>query len=79
MSKSRKTTLILEVNANEWHVQYTGSIKPPTDKDKFKHDARIMMALNSSDELLDFFYRLIDPVIRYKRRKARKAAKQTIK
>ena len=74
MAKSRKTTLLIEVTAKEWRAQYTGSFKTPTGKDQFKHDARLMSALISSPELFAFFNRVLTPVIRCKRREARKKA-----
>ena len=72
---TRKTILSLEVNNKEWHLQYSGSVEPTDDKAAFKHDARIMDALMSDDKLLDLFYRLVTPVVRYKRREARREAR----
>ena len=73
MAKSRKTTLLIEVTAKEWRAQYNGTFKNPT-KEQFKHDARLMSALISSPELFAFFNRILTPVIRCKRREARKKA-----
>lgn len=72
MAKSRKTTLLIEVTAKEWRAQYSGSFKTPAGKDQFKHDARLMSALISSPELFAFFNRILTPVIRCKRREAKR-------
>lgn len=68
-----KTILLMEITNKEFHIQYTGSFKPSDDKEKFKHDARIMNALASDRDLFDFFYRLVKPVERHYRRQARKS------
>ena len=42
------------------------------DKEERKHNERLMRALLASDELLTFCYNIVMPVVRNKRREARK-------
>lgn len=72
MSRIRKTILNIEVDDKEYNVQYTGKITEVRTKEELKHDTRLMDALIASDELLNFFYRIVMPVVRFKRREAKK-------
>ena len=74
----KKTIFHLEVNSKEYEASYTGTFKFPETKIDRKHDERIMSALMENDDLLYFLYRLVNPVIRYKRREARKAARKVL-
>ena len=78
MPRMKKTVLHLEVNEKEWTLKSNLSLDYPqiTDKIAFKHDERIMRALMSDDKLFRLFYRLVEPVLRCKRRDARRAAKK---
>ena len=75
----RKTILIIEVDKNEWNIKYTGSLLPTEDKEVFKLDARLMNMLTSDDRVLEFWNRILQPVLRYKRREARRNAKNVVK
>ena len=75
MAKIPKTILHIEVNDKEYNVKYTGLISKPETKQQWKHNERLMRALMADDELLTFFYNIVNPVVRCKRREARKAAK----
>ena len=68
----KKTIFHLEVNSKEYEASYTGTFKFPETKIDRKHDERIMSVLMENDDLLNFLYRLVNPVVRYKRREARK-------
>ena len=70
MARLPKTTLLLEVNDKEFHVQYNGSLSAPETKEQQKHNERLMKALLADDRLLTFFYNIVTPVVRYKRREA---------
>ena len=72
----KKTIFHLEVNSREYDATYTGTFKFPETKIDRKHDERIMSALMANEELLNFLYRLVTPVVRCKRREARKAARK---
>lgn len=76
MARFPKTILHIEVNDKEYNVKYNGTIKEPQTKEQLKHNERIMNMLLASDELLSFFYNIVNPVVRCKRREARKAAKE---
>ena len=74
----KKTIFHLEVNSKEYEASYTGTFKFPESKIDRKHDERIMSVLMENDDLLNFLYRLVNPVVRYKRREARKAAHKVL-
>ena len=74
----KKTIFHLEVNSKEYEASYTGTFKFPESKIDRKHDERIMSVLMENDDLLNFLYRLVNPVVRYKRREARKAARKVL-
>ena len=74
MSKLTKTIFKLEVNDKEFHAQYNGSLNRPETKEQQKHNERLMLALMASDELCNFLYEIIMPVVRFKRREARRNA-----
>ena len=75
MSRLPKTFLKMEVTDSEFHIQYNGSFHEPQTKEQRKHNERLMLALAGNDDLFNFFYNIIMPVVRFKRREARK--KQT--
>ena len=75
MARFPKTILHIEVNDKEYNIKYNGSITEPETKEQWKHNERLMRMLLASDELLSFFYNIVNPVVRCKRREARKAAK----
>ena len=62
MARIKKTSLTIEVTDSEYHV----------NKEERKHNERLMRALLASDELLTFCYNIVMPVVRNKRREARK-------
>ena len=72
MARIKKTILLMEVNDKEYSVKYNGSLKEPETKEQRKHNVRLMQALLASDELLTFFYNIVMPVVRCKRREAKK-------
>ena len=72
MARIKKTILLMEVNDKEYSVKYNGSLKEPETKEQRKHNERLMRALLASDELLTFFYNIVMPVVRCKRREAKK-------
>ena len=74
----KKTIFHLEVNSKEYEASYTGTFKFPETQIDRKHDERIMSVLMENDDLLNFLYRLVNPVVRYKRREARKAARKVL-
>ena len=76
MARLPKTILHIEVNDKEYNIKYNGTIKEPQTKEQLKHNERIMNMLLASDELLSFFYNIVHPVVRCKRREACKAAKE---
>ena len=76
MARLPKTILLIEVNDKEYHVKYNGTIGVPETKEQRKHNERLMNALIASDELLTFFYDIVNPVVRFKRREARKTAQK---
>lgn len=76
MPRIKKTSLTIEVTDSEYHVKYTGSLIEPQTKEQSKHNERLMRALLASDELLTFCYNIVMPVVRYKRREARKEGKR---
>ena len=72
MSKLKKTILHIEVDDKQFEVQYNGSLSEPQTREQHKHNERLMRALLADDKLLTFFYNIIMPVVRCKRREARK-------
>ena len=72
MARIPKTILKIEVNDKEYHVLYTGNFKCNADKTARKHDERLMRMLMDSDETLEFLYSIVTPVVRYKKREARR-------
>ena len=72
----RVTILNIKVTNKDFNIQYTGSIaEPPTSKEAFKHDERIMRMLVSNREVFDFFFRLVEPARRYYQREEKKKRK----
>ena len=72
MARLAKTILILEVDNKEFNLKYTGSIEFPEDKIGVKHDERIIQAMLEDERLYKLFFRLVDPVTRYKKREAKR-------
>ena len=73
---TRVTILNIKATNKDFNIQYTGSIaEPPTSKEAFKHDERIMSMLVSDRKVFDFFFRLVEPARRYYLREARKKRK----
>ena len=75
MSRLTKTILNIEVNDKEFHIQYNGSIMEPQTKEQRKHNERLMRMLVADEDVFNFFYNIIEPVVRFKKREARKAKK----
>ena len=75
MPRIAKTIFHMEVDNKEYHVSYNGSLTIPETKVQLKHNERLMRALAADDQLLTFFYNIVMPVVRYKRRQARKQKK----
>ena len=73
---TKKTFLHVEVTNKEYHIQYSGSFKMSDDKKVYMHDERLMSMLMANDDILDFWYRIVMPVVRFKRREARRQLKQ---
>ena len=72
----QKTILNIEVTNKDFNVRYSGSIaEPPTSKEAFKHDERLMTMLISNKKVFDFFFRIVEPARRYYQREARKKRK----
>ena len=65
----------MEANDKEYYVRTNCSIKNPKTREQCKHDERLMRALTADEELLTFLYNIVNPVVRYMRREARKRAK----
>ena len=74
MSRLKKTIFQMEVTDSEFNVTYNGSLTMPKTPEERKHNERLMRALVASDELLNFLYNIVNPVVRFKRREAKKAA-----
>lgn len=71
-----KTILHIEVNNNEFNIQYSGIVvKEPTEKDDIKHDERLMRMLVSDKKVFDFFFRIVEPARRFYVREAKKKQK----
>ena len=73
---TKKTILHIEVNNSKYSIQYSGSlIEPPTSKENFKHDERILRMLVSDRKVFDFFLRLVEPARRFYLREEKKKRK----
>ena len=72
MPKIKKTFFQMEVTDSEYTIKYNGSLTEPKTPEQRKHNERLMRALIASDELLTFFYNIVTPVVRLKRREAKK-------
>ena len=73
MPRFKKTTLLIEVDDREYRVRYTGTLSCPETPEQRKHNERLMRALIADDRLLNFLYTIVTPVVRFKRREAKKA------
>ena len=76
MPRLAKTIFQLEVNDKEYNVRYNGTLSCPETREQRKHNERLMRALLADNDLLTFLYNIVNPVVRCKRREARKAAKK---
>ena len=66
----------MEVNEKEYQVSYTGTLTFPETHEQLKHNERLMLALIANDDLLTFLYNIIMPVVKLKRREAKRADKK---
>ena len=81
---SKKTILLIEVNAKEYNVKYSGGIRPDWNtlteterREVLRHDGRLADALISlPEEVYERFAMIFRAVERCKRREARRAAKE---
>lgn len=76
MSRIPKTIFHLEVSDRIYNAKYTGSFKFSDDKTSRKHDERLMEVLIADDVLLNFLYGIVMPVVRFKRREAKRKANE---
>ena len=76
MPKIKKTILHIEVDDKEFDIKYSGSYEIPETKLQMKHDERLIRMLVADEKVFNFFYRIVAPVIRFKKREAKKAAKE---
>ena len=76
MPKIKKTTLFVEVDDKEFTVSYSGTLAEPQTREQLKHNERLIKILISDDKLMDFFYNIVNPAVRYRKNKARKERKQ---
>jgi hypothetical protein len=72
MPRFKKTTLIIEVSDREYCVRYNGTFSCPQTPEQRKHNERLMRAIYANDQLLNFLYNIVTPVVRCKRREAKK-------
>ena len=72
MPRIKKTFFQMEVSDSEYHIRYNGTLREPVTNEERKHNERLMRALIANDDLLIFFYNIVMPVVRFKRREARK-------
>ena len=75
MSRLPKTFLKMEVTDTEYTVKYNGTLSCPQTKEQRKHNERLMRTLYENEDILNFLYNIVTPIVRLKRREARK--KQT--
>ena len=75
MAKIKKTTLFVEVDDKEFKVSYSGTFDKPQTREQRKHNERLIRILISDDELMEFFSNIVNPAVRYRKCKARKARK----
>ena len=78
-----KTILSVEVHNGTYHVHYSGGLRPDwnnlseTERKKvLRHDGNIMNVLIDCEPLFNRLAELVHCVERYKRREAKKAAKE---
>lgn len=75
MPRFKKTIFQMEVTEKEYNVSYSGTLAKPETREQRKHNERLMQALIADDKLLTFLYNIVTPVVRYKRREAKKQRK----
>lgn len=73
---SKKTILIIEATDRTYTVRYSGSFKYSPDKAVRKHNERLINMLIDNDDLFEFLYNIVEPVVRYRRREAKRKAKE---
>lgn len=72
------TVLCIMCNKSEYRAFSSGTFHGFSDKEKRAHHDRLLMALMSNRELFDYLYSIVEPIARYHKREAKKAAKQKI-
>ena len=65
-------------NKSDYRVFSSGTFEGFSDEEKRKHSERLMMTLVSNRAVFDYLYSIVEPVARYYKREAKKAAKQKI-
>ena len=75
MAKVEKTIMLVKIDDSNYEVQ-SNFIPRRDDKVFRKHAERFMRMLLTDNEVFNFFYSTLEPVIRFKRREARKKAKE---
>ena len=78
MPRFKKTIFQMEVTEKKYHVSYSGTFTEPETREQRKHNERLMEALIADDKLLTFLYNIVTPVVRYKRREAKKQRKTCV-
>ena len=76
MAKIKKTTLFVEADDKEFKALYSGKFDEPQTPEQRKHNERLIRTLISNDKLMNFFCNIVNPAVRYRKNKARKARKQ---
>lgn len=76
MARTPKTILSIKVGDKEFNIKYNGSFEYPETKLQMKHDERLMSMLLGDERAFNFFYRIVEPVVRFKKREAKKKNKQ---
>lgn len=72
------TVFCIMCNKSEYRAFSSGTFHGFSDEEKRKHSERLMMTLMSNRAVFDYLYSIVEPVARYHRREAKKAAKQKI-
>lgn len=79
---TKKTILLIEVDNKQYHASYSGKLEPDWSnltpgerKEALRHDGRIMNALIECEPLFNRLREFVKCVEIYKRREAKKAAK----
>ncbi len=72
------TVFCIMCNKSNYRVFSSGSFEGFSNEEKRRHSERLMMTLMSNRAVFDYLYSIVEPVARYYRRGAKKAAKQKI-